>query len=168
MTFATYFNEKLNIFLVNLDFLAKYVGFAVVFHLVKLPKRGLFLLFLAVFGLLHGAGAAFYHAAALEHISNAMQKDFCIVQESDVSGILTVIAGFHINRQLIAAIDLGQTGQTGADVIGVHGIARGDQVILIYSAGRGPMMDICPATMLYICGSSSRLVRRRNAPLLVI
>ena len=80
-TFATYFNEKLNIFLVNLDFLAKYVGFAVVFHLVKLPKRGLFLLFLAVFGLLHGAGAAFYHAAALEHISNAMQKDFCIVQE---------------------------------------------------------------------------------------
>ena len=45
-TFATYFNEKLNIFLVNLDFLAKYVGFAVVFHLVKLPKRGLFLLFL--------------------------------------------------------------------------------------------------------------------------
>ena len=89
MTFATYFNEKLNIFLVNLDFLAKYVGFAVVFHLVKLPKRGLFLLFLAVFGLLHGAGAAFYHAAALEHISNAVQKDFCIVQESDVSGILT-------------------------------------------------------------------------------
>ena len=112
MTFATYFNEKLNIFLVNLDFLAKYVGFAVVFYLVKLPKRGLFLLFLAVFGLLHGTGAAFYHAAALEHISNAMQKDFCIVQESDVSGILTVIAGFHINRQLIAAIDLGQTGQT--------------------------------------------------------
>lgn len=148
MTFATYFNEKLNIFLVNLDFLAKYVGFAVVFHLVKLPKRGLFLLFLAVFGLLHGAGAAFYHAAALEHISNAMQKDFCIVQESDVSGILTVIAGFHINRQLIAAIDLGQTGQTGADVIGMHGIARGDQVILIIQRRRGPMMDICPATML--------------------
>ena len=84
-----------------------------VFHLVKLPKRGLFLLFLAVFGLLHGAGAAFYHAAALEHISNAMQKDFCIVQESDVSGILTVIAGFHINRQLIAAIDLGQTKLLG-------------------------------------------------------
>ena len=59
MTFATYFNEKLNIFLVNLDFLAKYVGFAVVFHLVKLPKRGLFLLFLAVFGLQRMVGT--YH-----------------------------------------------------------------------------------------------------------
>lgn len=111
-------------------------------------QSGDYFCFFWLFSAVHGAGAAFYHAAALEHISNAMQKDFCIVQESDVSGILTVIAGFHINRQLIAAINLGQTGQTGADVIGMHGIARGDQVILIIQRRARPMMDICPATML--------------------
>mgnify|MGYP003263285092 CR=1 FL=1 len=106
MTFATYFNEKLNIFLVNLDFLAKYVGFAVVFHLVKLPKRGLFLLFLAVFGLLHGTGAAFYHAAALEHIGDAAEENLYIIPECHMGSVLTVVAGFDVNRQLVASVDL--------------------------------------------------------------
>ena len=62
--------------------------------------------------------------------------------------ILAVIPGLHIDGQFVPAIDLRQPRQTWADVVGVYPVPGLDQVVF--------------------WGSSSKLVLRRKAPLLVI
>ena len=87
-----------------------------------------------------------------------MEEDLQVHAEGQVSGVFPVIFGLYIDGQLVAAVDLRQAGQAGTNVVGMYFIARIDQVVLVIQRG----------ARAEIWGSSSRLVLRRNAPLLVM
>lgn len=56
--------------------------------------------------LVHGTGAALDDAAALEHIGDAAEENLYIIPERHMGGVLTIVAGFDVNRQLVASVDL--------------------------------------------------------------
>ena len=45
-------------------------------------------------------------AAALEYIGDAAEENLYIIPECHMGGVLTVVAGFDVNRQLVASVDL--------------------------------------------------------------
>ena len=66
-----------------------------------------------------------------------MEKDLAILGKGDVGRVFPVIPGLDINRQLVTAVDLRQAGQPGAHVVGVHGVPRFDQVVLVVQSRPG-------------------------------
>lgn len=56
--------------------------------------------------MVHGTGAALDDAAALEYIGDAAEENLYIIPERHMGGVLTVVASFDVNRQLVASVDL--------------------------------------------------------------
>ena len=69
-----------------------------------------------------------------------------------------------LHRKAVSTFDLPQSGDSGLDFEPLANSAVRKAPLPHGNGGRGPTSDISPRSTLISWGSSSRLVRRRNAP----
>ena len=104
---------------------------------------------------------------AHDEVLDGGQQDDQIERQRPVLDVVQVEAVVGVERRVVPGLDLPQAGDAGAHVVAGVEVGRelGD---LLRSAGRGPIRLMSPLRTLISCGSSSRLVRRRTWPILVI
>ena len=77
------------------------------------------------------AGAAFYHAVALEHANECAKKALAVEKEALALYVFAVEGRLHGNFQFVAAVDLRPAGQAHGHVVCAILVAFFNQVVLV-------------------------------------
>ena len=77
------------------------------------------------------AGAAFYHAVALEHANERTEEAFAIKKETLTLYIFAVEGCLHGDFEFVTAVDLSPTGKAYGYIVCAILVAFGNQVVLV-------------------------------------
>ena len=83
------------------------------------------------FVLVDFAGAAFYHAVALEHANERAKKALAVEKEALALYVFAVEGCLHGDFQFVATVDLRPAGQAHGHVVGTVLVAFFNQVVLV-------------------------------------